>query len=79
MSKIGITIKIASNTKESALILLQELIEEIEDGAVSMYYPLNDSDNTEGDISVVSLNNKDLYDNWDECLTLIEGNSHGNS
>lgn len=79
MSKIGITIKIASNTKESALILLKELIEEIQNGTVSMYYPLNDNDNTQGDISVVSLNDKDLYDNWDECSTLIEGDRHGNS
>ena len=71
MTRIGIKIKIASNTRNSAIVLLKKCIEEIEDNADSMYFPLNDEDNTEADLSVVNLEGKDLYENWDECLTVV--------
>ena len=71
MSRIGIEIKVASNTRASAILLLKKCIEEVESNTNSMYFPLNDEDNTEGDISVVNLEEKDLYENWDECSTVV--------
>ncbi len=71
MSRIGIEIKVASNTRDSAILLLKKCIEEIENNADNMYFPLNDEDNTEADFSVVDLEEKDLYDDWDECLAVV--------
>lgn len=69
--RIGIEIKITSNTRESAIKLLKECVQEVENSTNSMYFPLNDEDNTEADISVVNLDGESIYDNWDECLTVV--------
>lgn len=73
MSKrIGIEIKVTSNTRESAIELLKKCIEEVENNTNSMFFPLNDEDSTEANISVVNLEHKEtIYDNWDECLTVV--------
>mgnify|MGYP003404212109 CR=1 FL=1 len=70
-NRIGVEIKITSSTRESAIKLLKECIQEVENNTNSMYFPLNDEDNTEANISVVNLGGESIYDNWDECLTVV--------
>jgi hypothetical protein len=72
--RIGIKLKVASDTRESAIDLLKKCIHEIEIGRNSMFYPLPDDDDTEADISVVILdNNEGVYDSWSHCWTLHKG------
>jgi hypothetical protein len=72
--RIGIKLKVASDTRESAIYLLKKCIEEIEIGRNSMFYPLPDDDDTEADISVVLLDNDEgVYDSWSHCFTLPRG------
>jgi hypothetical protein len=72
---MGIQLKIASNTRASAINLLKLCIEEIEAGTNSMFFPLNDHDDTEADISVVRLNDEfdGVYDSWDNYPTESSG------
>lgn len=65
--RMGIEIKAISQIKESLVLVLKQVIEEIENGSVNMYLPLNDEYNTEADFSLVELNSLDLYDDWSEC------------
>lgn len=67
---LGLEIRIVSKTKESLLLLLQEIKEEIEGGACSMYLPLNDADESEADFSISDIKDLDLYSNWDDCLSI---------
>lgn len=67
--RIGIELKIVSNTRQSAIDLLKLCVEEIEAGTNSMFYPLNDINRTEADISVVRVGDEGVYNDWDDCLT----------
>ena len=73
LHRIGIQLKIASNTRASAINLLKLCIEEIEAGTNSMSYPLNDEDKTDADISVVRLGGESVYDSWNDCLIESSG------
>jgi len=73
--RIGIELKIASNTRASAINLLKLCIEEIEAGSNSMFFPLNDHDDTEAHITVVRLSSEfdGVYDSWNSCPTESSG------
>ena len=67
---LGLEIQIISDCKEGLLACLKDIITEIDAEHNSMYIPLNDGFNTEGDFSICDIQHKDLYDDWSECIVI---------
>jgi hypothetical protein len=70
--RIGIEIKAASDNIESAIKMLKECIKDIKKNKYSEYFPLNDIDNSDVDISIVELNDETVFDYWGNCTVVKE-------
>ena len=67
---IGIEIRAVGKRKSSLVKILKEAITEIENRSTRMYIPLNDEDNTQCNLTVCDIEDKDLDANWDDTRVL---------